>query len=65
MHKMIETIKEFHDKHGYYPNRVQLGKILGKDRRTIDAWLQDLKDKGLARSVKGKQIVVGDYELTC
>ena len=58
---MLETIKQFHQQNGYYPNRVQLGKLLKKDRRTIDERLKEMKAEGLLKKAKPKHIVTGDY----
>ena len=60
---MIDTIKQFHKEHGYYPNRVQLGKMFKLDRRTIDARLQKLKEEGVIADAPAKTIIAGNYTL--
>jgi Mn-dependent DtxR family transcriptional regulator len=60
---MIETIKQFHQEHGYYPNRVQLARMLKKDVRTIDKQLERLKQAKIIKKTKPVCIVTANYTL--
>ena len=60
---MIETIKQFHQENGYYPNRVQLAKILGKDRRTIEKRLKKMIKAKELKKEEPVHIVSGDYSV--
>jgi len=59
--ELLNVIKTYTKEHGYNPNRVQLGKLLQKDRRTIDRRLQDMEAQGLIKRGSATTVVPGDY----
>jgi len=60
---MLDTIKQFHQKNGYYPNEVQLTKLLGVSRGTVRRRMQELYDQKLIKQADPKVIYTGKYTL--
>ena len=60
---MLDTIKQFHQKNGYYPNEVQLTELLGVSRGTVRRRMQELLKQGTIQPAEPKVIYTGKYKV--
>lgn len=60
---MLDTIKQFHQENGYYPNEVQLTKILGVARGTVRRRMKELSKQGAIKPAEPTVIYTGKYTL--
>jgi DNA-binding GntR family transcriptional regulator len=58
---MIETIKNYHAKHGHTPTVSELARLEGITRVTVNRRLDELEEQGLIK--RRERVDVGCYDL--